>query len=363
MILSRWIMAFALAVGGVSGAVALAQAQSNGGAAKGGEDLSGPYEVVPGWPKLLHNDGWGWGSVAGVWAESPDRVFVFQRGELDLPKNANQMADGALPARPAATSGKPRMEHILLVFDRNGNLVESWDQWNKVFVHPHRILFNPYDKEHHVWLVDDGGHQIFEFTHDGKQLLLTLGEKEVPGNDHSHFNRPTDIAWLPNGDFYVTDGYVNTRVVKFSKDGKYLFEWGKPGKGPGKFNLVHAIVIDPRGRLLVSDRSNSRIQIFDQNGKYLDEWDNIQSPFYLYLSQDQHLWVSDGYTSKFLEYNLEGKLLSSWGTFGTDPGKIWGPHQFSIDSEGNLYVAEVFNGRVQKFRPKKGANQALLMKP
>ena len=326
---------------------------------KGGEDISGPYEVVPNWPQPIHHDGWSWGSTAAVWAESPDRVFVFQRGELPV-LHAQPGVDG-VPKR-IATSAKPRWEHCLLVFDRAGKLVEAWTQHDDKFVRPHRIVIDPYDPEKHVWLVDDGAHQVFKFSHDGKRLEMVIGEKGKPGNDHYHFNRPTDIAFLPNGDFYVTDGYVNTRVVKYDRNGKYLFEWGRPGKGPGEFNLVHGISIDvDRGRIYVSDRSNSRIQVFDLNGRYIEEWRDIHSPFYLALSKDHHLVVADGMTQKIMQYDLDGRLLSSWGTFGGFPGAIWGVHQVSVDSEGNVYVAEVFNGRVQKFRPRPGADPSKLL--
>ncbi len=326
---------------------------------RGGEDETGPYEVAPNWPLPLHAD-YTWGSTIGVWAVSPDHVFVFQRGEL--PVSNEPLAAGYIPARGGATAAaNNRMEHILCVYDSTGKLVESWEQHNGLFVRPHRIVISPYDPDKSVWLIDDGGHQIFKFTYDGKKLLMTLGEKGKPGNDKSHFNRPTDIAFLPNGDFYVSDGYVNTRVVKFNKDGQYQFEWGKPGKGPGEFDLVHAIVIDAQNRIYVADRTNSRIQVFDLNGKFLSQWTNIRSPFYLYLSKDNYLWVADGMTNKFLKYDLNGKLLYSWGTFGAFPGGLWGPHQFSVDPEGNLYVAETFGGRVQKFKPKKGADPARLI--
>jgi sugar lactone lactonase YvrE len=325
----------------------------------GVEDLTGPYEVVANWPQPMQDAGWTWGSVAAVWAESPDRVFIFQRGELEVLKDP--IGQGGLPKR-AATGGKPRWQNCLLVLDRGGKVVESWRQHDDKFVRPHRIAISPYDPQKHIWLVDDGAHQLFKFTHDGSKLLLTIGEKGKPGNDQVHFNRPTDIAFLPNGDFYVTDGYVNTRVVKYDKDGKFLFQWGQPGKGPGEFNLVHGISIDvDRGRIYVSDRSNSRIQVFDLAGKYVEAWNDIRSPYFLALSRDQHLVVSDGVTQKILKYDLDGHLVSSWGTFGPFPGGLWGVHQVSVDSEGNLYVAEVFNGRVQKFRPRPGADRKLLV--
>ena len=329
------------------------------GTHKGGEDETGPYEVVSNWPQPLHNDGWSWGSVAGVWAETPDRVFVFQRGELEVLKEP--IGGGGLPKR-VATQAKPRWEHCLLILDRNGKLVDSWEQHNDKFVRPHRVTISPYDREQNVWLVDDGAHQILKFSPDGKKVLLTLGEFKKPGHGPNQFNRPTDVAFLPNGDFYVSDGYVNTRVAKYDKEGKFLFEWGKPGKGPGEFNLVHSIAIDvDRQRVYVSDRSNSRIQIFDLNGKYVDEWNNIRSPYYVVMSRDGEVIVSDGVTQKMLKYDLNGKLLSSWGTFGPFPGGMWGPHQVSVDNEGSLYIAEVFNGRVQKLRPGPGADPKQLI--
>jgi peptidylamidoglycolate lyase len=194
-------------------------------------------------------------------------------------------------------------------------------------------------------------HQVFKFTNDGKQLVMTLGEAGVQGNDDKHFGRPTDIAWLPDGTFFISDGYINTRVVKFDKNGKYLMTWGTPGTGPGQFNLPHAIDIDRNRHIYVSDRSNSRIQVFDENGKHLDTWPNVRSAYVFWVSNDQHLWVADGVTNKFLKYDLNGKLLASFGTYGTFPGAIWGVHQFSVDSDRNLYAAETFGGRTQKFRP------------
>ena len=332
---------------------------------KGGEDETGPYELVANWPLPVCGAGYQWGSVGGVWAETPDTVFVFQRGCLPALPPSNSI----VPARNASGYSLaserpdqfPRWDHVLMVFNREGKQVESWEQHNKLFVRPHRVVMDPYDPERNVWLIDDGAHSIYKFTRDGKKLLMTLGEFRVPGNDKTHFNRPTDIAWLPSGEFFVSDGYVNTRVVKFSKEGKYLLEWGKPGKGPSEFNTVHGVAIDNRRRVYVCDRANSRIQIFDENGKYLEEWNNIRFPYYIYMSKDQHLWVGDGQTNKILKYDLNGKLLFSWGTFGAFPGGIWGPHQFSVDSDNNFYIADVHNGRIQKFRPKRGAAPANLV--
>jgi hypothetical protein len=333
---------------------------------KGGEEETGPYEVVENWPlPLPKHEGWTWGSTGGIFAESPNRIYILQRGELPLPEGVKP-GPGVIFGAPGrqATTGKPRWEHCLLVVDGKGKLVEAWTQWDELFSGgrgPHKIKISPYDPQRHVWVIDDNMQQVFKFTHDGKKLVMALGEKGKAGSDEKHFGRPTDIAWLPDGTFFVSDGYTNTRVVKFDKDGKYLTAWGKPGRGQGEFDLVHSIDIDAKRRLYVSDRSNSRIQIFDENGKYLDEWRNIRSPYHVYVSADQHLWVSDGVTNKILKYGLDGTLLYSWGTYGQFPGGLWGTHQFSADTDGNLYVAEVFNGRAQKLRPRRGADPSKLV--
>ncbi|MBI2833753.1 MAG: hypothetical protein HYX76_04935 [Acidobacteria bacterium] len=336
---------------------------------KGGEEETGPYDVVVEWPQALPgHDGWTWGSTAGVFAETPNKIFIFQRGELPvLPPLTGPLPGGGghIPRRLATAIQDPRWEHCLIVVDGSGKLLDAWTQHDKLFKRPHRVLISPYDPEKHVWLVDDGRHQVFKFTNDGKKLVMTLGVADQPGDDDKHFNRPTDIAWLPDGTFFVSDGYANTRVVKFDKNGKFLLTWGKkgnpPNSGPGEFNTVHGIATDNDRRVYVSDRSNSRIQIFDENGKYLDQWPNIRRPYHIMISADQHLWVADGETNKILKYDLNGKLLYSWGTFGGNPGEVWGMHQISVDQDNNLYIAEVYNGRAQKLRPKKQADPAKLV--
>ncbi len=346
----------------------LAQAQKTQSASRsqvGGEDETGPYEVATGWPQPLGHPGWTWGSQGGVFAETPNRIYIANRGELPIPEKAPEGYTGGYGAfGQPATSGKPRMENCILVVDGNGKLLEDWTQWDHLFEGgrgPHHVKISPYDPEKHVWVVDDMVQQVFEFTHDGKQLVMTLGERLVKGEDDKHFGRPTDIAWLPDGTFFISDGYINTRVVKFDKNGKYLMTWGTKGKGPGQFDLPHSIDIDAQRRVYVADRSNSRIQIFDENGKYLSEWDNIRQPYHIMITADQHLWVADGVTNKFLKYDLNGKRLYSWGTYGSFPGAFWGVHQFSIDPAGNLYAAETFGGRTQKFTPKPGADPATLI--
>ena len=364
---------------------------------KGGQEQTGHYEVVPNWPKPLTSlpghEKWTWGSAEGIFAENPNRIYVAQRGELPVltrPTNTpipqfgpslsfpvNQAPFRNASQGPVASppsKGKSgvdyRWEHNLIVLDSQGNITENWSQWDSVLRKPHAVYVNPYDPEKHVWVVEDGRSQIFQFTHDGKKMVLELGTRDVPGEDDKHFNRPAFLAWLPDSTMFVADGTDGTRVAKFDKNGKFLLTWGKkgePGKEtrPGYFNEVHGIAIDPvTRRVYVNDRANHRIQVFDENGKFLDQWstgDGASHIYSIYITADHYLWASDSGTWKIIKWDLNGKYLYSFGYQGDAPGAFWGAHQFNVDQEGNLYVAEVSNGRVQKFRPKKGADPAKLV--
>ena len=209
---------------------------------------SARYDVAQ-WPKPLStlpgHETWTWGAGQYVFAESPNRVFVLQRGELPVIKRPQgppirlpqigpsiEFPMVRLPLRDATTAsppgalfgpdgktpgddldaGKPgvdyRWEHIVTVWDAQGNLIEDWTQWDKMFRRPHAVYISPYDAEKNVWIVDDYRHAIFKFSHDGKKLLQTIGEPNVPGTDDKHFYRPTFMAWLPDGTFFVADGYA-----------------------------------------------------------------------------------------------------------------------------------------------------------
>jgi len=375
----------------------------------GGQDITGPYEVVKGWPKdistLPGNQKWTWGAGQSIYAENPNRIFLLFRGELPkIPRPETQLLPqfgpsiqfpiGRLPVRDATTSALPgggasgqdpddgpklwrgavgvdaKWEHCLTVVDANGNIIEQWTQWDKIMKRPHYVTINPYDPEKHVWVVDDHMHAIYEFSHDGKQLVKTLGTPTVKGADGTHFNRPTFLAWLPDSTMFVSDGYNGTRVAKFDKDGKFLMDWGMKGnppdeKRPGYMNNVHGIAVDPKThRVYVNDRANHRIQVFDENGKYLTEWSMGADPsdiHLIYIGADRTIWAFDRITNKMLKYDLDGHFLYAWGTWGDFPGGFWGIHGFSVDQEGNFYAAEVDNGRVQKFRPRAGANPAFLV--
>jgi peptidylamidoglycolate lyase len=343
---------------------------------KGGDDVTGPYNLVAGWPANPCGDGYTFGSTGGILAETPNRVLIFQRGCLPvLPDGGSDFSPTSLvPDRNASgfdlsrddPERHPRWDHNLYIVNRDGKMIDSWEQHNALFVRSHKVKISPYDPEQHIWLIDDSAHQLWKFTNDGSKIVQEWGVFRTPGNDSTHFGRPTDIAWLPDGTFFVSDGYTNTRVVKFDKDGNYVMTWGEKGTPPNEtrpsyMNTVHAIAIDDNRRLYVADRSNSRVQIFDENGTFLEAWPNIRRPYYIYMSADQHLWVSDGTTQKFTKFDLSGNLLYSWGTFGSMPGGFWGVHQFDVDSEGSLYTADVHIGRPQKFTPKPGANPAHLV--
>jgi peptidylamidoglycolate lyase len=342
---------------------------------KGGNDVTGPYNLVPNWPGDICGPGYMPGSTGGIFAENPDKVFIYYRGCLPRTDNTNGWNRNSMtPARNASgfdlsqkdPARHPRWDKTIVVVNRDGKMVSSWDQHNKLMVRPHKVLISPYDPQRHVWIVDDSAHMFWKFTNDGSKIVQQWGEWRVPGADQTHFGRPTDIAWLPDGTFFLSDGYTNTRVVKFSADGKFLQQWGERGNNgtetrPYYMNTVHSIATDAKRRVYVADRSNSRVQIFDENGKFIEAWPNITRPYYIFMAADQHLWVSDGATSKFTRFSPTGQLLFSWGTYGAMPGGFWGVHQFSTDSEGNLYTADVHIGRAQKFTPKAGVDRSRII--
>jgi hypothetical protein len=366
---------------------------------KGGQEEFGPYDVVENWPQPLpdgpdgvKHEGWTWGSTGAVYAETPDRIWIAQRGELPLPAaakpwtpygllnptrgNATGNTDGLdATCQPTAKRGwERRWHHSVFVVDRDGRVVDEWPHLEKMFAAqpcgrgPHKIKMNPYDPDKHVWIIDDQLHVIYKFTYDGK-LVMTLGTLGQRGRDGGRlFDRPTDIDWLPDGTFFISDGYGGTRVAKFDKDGKFLMDWGTPPKdpnnpGPNEWNTVHSIAISKDRRLFVVDRAHHRFQVFDENGKFLDMFvTGVNSlPYYHFISTDQYIWVGDGGTNRILKYDLDGHYLYGWGGRGGAPGQFSGPHQLTTDQEGNLYVAEVFNGRVVKFRPKPNADPAKLV--
>src|SRR5437867_3196164 len=278
---------------------------------------SGKYtsEVHEDWARLP--DGWAM-PAAAVTVDSHDRVYCFNRTP----------------------------DHPVVVFDRDGNYLSSWGAG--LFAFPHTIRVDEHDN---LWIVDRDHGQMMLFTTDGK-LLRTLGTRGhrsdtgVDPKDFSSaayrsvthgggpFNLPTDLALAPSGEMFVTDGYGNARVHKFSADGRHLFSWGEPGTGPGQFNLPHAVWIDRHGRVLVCDRENDRVQVFDQDGKLLHSWPTrLIGPAVFYVDADVVVYIPEHNAGRVSVLTLEGERLAGWGqpSFRSCHG-IWAA------SHGDLYV-------------------------
>ena len=235
-----------------------------------------------------------------------------------------------------------RFEPPILVFKPSGEFVRAFGKG--LFKSPHGLRV---DRDDNIWVTDNAEHTVMKLDRDG-HVLLSLGERGVPGEDPKHFNKPTDVAVAENGDFFVSDGYGNSRVVKFDRDGKYLLTWGRKGKGPGEFNLPHAVRIDSKGSVYVADRENRRIQVFDQNGKFLKQFEGM-SPFGLFITPADEIYIADGRDNKILKLTTEGKELASWGATGIKPGEFKMPHGITVGADGTIYVSEIDGKRVQKF--------------
>ncbi len=303
-------------------AVALGQPGSN-------TDLG--YKAVPDWPDLPA--GWNFGEAAGVAAGAGGRVLVFHRGP-----------------------------HPIMEFTSAGKFVRSWGDgmisWNPGPNTPNYAIIPPrpmcdscgahtvrFDPQGNIWIADAGGHVVVKMNPQGR-VLMQLGRKGVPGTGRGNFNMPTDVAFAPNGDFFVTDGYGNTRVVKFSSDGRYLLEWGTRGSGPGEFMLPHGVVMDAQGKVYVSDRENRRIEIFDANGKFLSQWANVGGFSGLAITKDQKIWAAGG--AQVVLFNLDGQALGRLAPPGNLPGQVNAAHGIAVSDSGEVYVGEL-NWRVQKF--------------
>lgn len=271
------------------------------------------FVPVPGWPQVGDLK---LGQTSAVAVDRDGRVYVFHRGE-----------------------------HPILCFGPEGQLLRYWGDGLIEQAHGLRI-----DARGNIWITDIGRHVVRKFTPQG-ELLLTLGTEDSPGLTPKQFDKPTDVAFGPEGELYVSDGYGNSRVVKFAADGRYLKSWGKPGSRPGEFNLPHSVVLDSKGRVIVADRENDRIQVFDAEGMLLEIWAGF-APFGLAITSDDDLFVADGRAHKVLRLDRHGKVVQSWGEQGGEPGQFDLPHMLALDREGNLYVAEITGQRVQKLQRK-----------
>jgi len=312
------------------------------------------YAVVYGWPKLPVD--FAFGQIPGVGVDSHNHVFVFNRAE-----NSSLCLGGEEACPPPAPTWQPGRiaSPAILSFDgKTGRLLASWGKDR--FVSPHGLAVDSHDN---VWVTDTALQQVFEFSNDGR-LLLTLGTERTAGQDGTHFNAPTAIAFAPDGSIYISDGYGNSRVAKFSASGKFLLEWGHKGSGPGEFNTPHGIAVDKQGSVYVADRENSRIQVFDPNGKFLRMWqsDELGKPWDVAVGGDNLLYTvygGNGIFSKpagpegLIKSDLSGKILARWSRFGNYDGQIYWGHAIAVGPDGAVYVGDVNVGmRVQKFLPR-----------
>ena len=268
------------------------------------------YEVVENWAQFPQGVS-AWSPATGVDIDSRGNIYVFHRNE-------------AMP---------------IMAFDRSGKFLRAWGQGMFKTTH-----FLRTDREGNVWVTDRGDHQVFKFSPEGK-LLMTLGRKGVVGDNESRdaFNGVADLVIARNGDIFIADGEsTNTRIVKYSKDGKFVSWWGGLGKAPGQFDEPHSIAIDERGRLYVGDRRNKRVQVFDQSGKFLNEWTHLGTPWGVFVKDDR-LYVVDGTEANclFIMSTKDGKILE----------RIEGLKNataVTVDSKDAIYIGEVNGANVRK---------------
>ena len=267
--------------------------------------VAAEYVLDPDWPKPLP-DGIEWGQTPNVTIDQEGFIYAFHRAEPPVMK-----------------------------FDSEGNLVDSWgSEWVSL---PHGFRASP---DGSLWATDyhpQTGHTVTKFDTNGK-VLLRLGARGFRGVGPNTFDGPADVAVAENGDIFVSDGHWNNRIVKFSKEGRYLMEWGTKGTGAGELDLPHTIVIDRRGRVLVGDRSNNRIQIFSQDGEYITEWDQFGWPSGMFIDDNDILYVADYQSKRGVTYGSAED--------GTVMGFIEGsePEGVVVDAEGNVYTGEVTGG-------------------
>lgn len=293
------------------------------------------YEVVDNWAKIP--EGWDLVEIPVIAVDSQDRVWAFSRSE-----------------------------HPVVAFDREGNFVTTWGE--SIFTKAHGICIGPDDS---LYCVDEADHTVRKCTLDGK-VLMTLGQPGNPSDtgyvrgDHTSikragrpFHRPTNVALSPEGHIYVTDGYGNCRVHKFSADGDLLHSWGALGVGPGEFYLVHGICADSEGNVYVGDRMNNRVQIFSPNGEFISQWSDVYQPNDMHFDGQGHIFVAEiGYQanlptpgpvpapedsySRVTIRNLKGEILGKISNPDPRaPGGFLSAHGVSLDSHGDLYVSEV----------------------
>lgn len=304
---------------------------------------SDSYVLVNDWPNLPDN--FTLGSPTGIGLDSKGNIIAFHR------------SGKVWKTMPISNLSVIEENTISKIDSKTGEILSSWG--SNLFIMPHGLEV---DNQDNIWVTDCGLHQVFKFDSRGN-LLMTLGEAKVSGNDSEHFNLPTDVAVTADGSFYVSDGYGNSRVIKFSKDGTYLFEWGKFGNRQGEFNIPHGIDLDNEGNVYVADRENNRIQKFDAKGNFIAVWQNkITEQLYSVAidKQSDHLFGIDYMTindtivkgSDIFRFDLDLNQQLQFGRTGFYDGPISRYHDIQIDNDGSIYVGDILGNRIQKFKLK-----------
>ena len=301
------------------------------------------YELIENWLKIP--DDYVFGNPTGVALKSNENLVVFHRGsrswQVPMPK-------------------EKIIEDTFIEIDKfSGEIIKSWG--SDLFIMPHGLEI---DKEDNIWVTDVGLHQVIKFDSNGNELMV-LGVENTPGKDSLHFNLPTDLAVSENGSFYVSDGYGNSRIVKFSSSGEYLFEWGVFGENKNEFNIPHGIDLDMEGNVYVADRENNKIQKYDSLGNFIAEWKNeIIGQLYSINVNNDYLFGIDyiGYEnltplgSDIIKFDLDLNIKSKFGRSGNYNGQKARYHDIQINNNGDIYVGDILNNTIQKFRQKKTLN-------
>lgn len=308
-----------------------------------------PFHLVDGWAKDLPG-GREWGSTNAIFVDSKDNVWVGERCG-----SRTNCVDSPLDP--------------VLEFDASGKVIKTFG--DGMFIVPHGVFV---DRAGNVWVTDnsskdDKGQQVIKFSPDGKELMR-LGKPGVAGDGPDTFNQPDGVVVAPNGDIFVADGHTagkgNARIVKFSKDGTFIKQWGEHGSGPGQFEVPHGIAIDSKGRIFVADRNNKRVQIFDQDGKFLEEWKQFGEPSGLFIDSHDILYVTDSQSQDTEPKNAgsynpgfeqgirigsvkDGKVTAFIPVPHPPDVATNAPEGVAADSKGNVYIADVVLKDIRKY--------------